>query len=76
MGTMSDHADSGELAPALSELQDALARVRAQLHVLRLAISGGVRNEGDVRALLFQLGSIEDELQQAESMIGLQAGAK
>jgi hypothetical protein len=76
MGTMSDHADSGELAPALSELQDALARVRALLHVLRLAISGGVRNEGDVRALLFQLGSIEDELQQAESMIGLQAGAK
>ena len=75
MDTMSYHADSADLAPAMSELEDALARVKAQLHVLRLAVTGGVQNEGDVRALLSQLGGIEDELQRSEGMLRRQAGA-
>jgi hypothetical protein len=75
MDTMSYHADSADFTPAMTELEDALARVRAQLHVLRLAISGGLRNEGDVRALLSQLGGIEEELSRSEGLVSQQAGA-
>ncbi len=74
MDTMSYHAASADFSPAMSELEDALARVKAQLHVLRLAISGGMQNEGDVRALLSLLGGIEDELQRSEGMLRQQAG--
>ena len=75
MDTMSYHADSADHAPAILELEDAFARVKAQLHVLRLAISGRVQNEGDVRALLSQLGGIEDELQRSEGMLREKAAA-
>ena len=60
--------DSAELAPALTDLQDAFARVRAQLHVLRLAMSG-LRDERDIRAILCQLNTIEDELNMSEGML-------
>ena len=60
--------DSAELAPALTDLQDAFARVRAQLHVLRLAMSG-LRDERDIRAILCQLNTIEDELHLSEGML-------
>ena len=60
--------DSAELAPALTDLQDAFARVRAQLHVLRLAMSG-LRDERDIRAILCQLNTIEDELHMSEGML-------
>ena len=76
MDTMSYHAASADFSTAMSELEDALARVKAQLHVLRLAITGGIQSEGDVRALLSQLGGIEDELQRSEGMLRQQAGMK
>ena len=69
MDTMSYHADSADHAPAILELEDAFARVKAQLHVLRLAVTGGVENESDVRALLSHLGGIEDELQRSEGVL-------
>lgn len=75
MDTMSYHADSADHAPAILELEDAFARVKAQLHVLRLAVTGGVENESDVRALLSHLGGIEDELQRSEGVLKQQAGA-
>jgi hypothetical protein len=62
---MPDHWES---AAAMTELHDALARIRAQLHVLRLA-TGGLRDERDARALLSQLDAIEDELKAAEGML-------
>jgi hypothetical protein len=65
---MISNADDGDLVPALTDLQDAFARVRAQLHVLRLAMAG-LRDERDVRALLCQLGNIEEELTQSEGLI-------
>jgi hypothetical protein len=71
---MSHYADHADLAPALTDLHDAFARVRAQLHVLRLAM-GGVRDERDLRALLCQLGTIEDELQISEGLLKRQGQA-
>lgn len=53
--------DEQELGEALKDLQDGFARVKAQIHVLRLALQG-LKNESDIRALLCQLGTIEDEL--------------
>ncbi|WP_395663218.1 hypothetical protein [Aestuariivirga sp.] len=62
---MNDNADLGS---AMTELNDAFARVRAQVHVLRMAI-GGIQDERDIRALIFQLGTIEEELQASERML-------
>jgi hypothetical protein len=67
-GFMNDQADPGDFAPAIAELHDAFARIRAQLHVLRLAMAG-LRDERDVRALLSQLTAIEEELQASEAML-------
>jgi hypothetical protein len=36
--------------------------------VLRLALQG-LQNESDIRALLCQLGTIEDELHQSEGLL-------
>jgi hypothetical protein len=52
----------------MTELHDAFARIRAELHVLRLAMAG-LRDERDVRALLSQLAAIEDELKASEAML-------
>jgi hypothetical protein len=65
---MPDHGDPADFANATTELHDAFARIRAQLHVLRLAM-GGLRDERDVRALLSQLAAIEDELKASEGML-------
>lgn len=62
---MNDNADFGS---AMIELHDAFARVRAQLHVLRMAM-GGIHDERDIRALVFLLGSIEEELQASEWLL-------
>jgi hypothetical protein len=62
---MNDNADLGS---AMTELNDAFARVRAQVHVLRMAM-GGIQDERDIRALIFQLGTIEEELQASERML-------
>jgi hypothetical protein len=50
---------------AIDELQDALARVKAQAHVVRLAMSG----MGDERDIMSSLDAITDELHQAEAML-------
>ena len=60
--------DEGELGEALNDLQDGFARVQAQIHVLRLALKG-LQTESDIRALLSQLGAIEDELHQSEGIL-------
>jgi hypothetical protein len=65
---MTDQADPSGFAPAMTELHDAFARVRAQLHVLRMALAG-LRDERDIRALLSQIGAIEDELTGSEEML-------
>ena len=57
-----------ELREALKDLQDGFARVKAQIHVLRLALQG-LKTESDIRALLSQLGAIEDELHQSEGLL-------
>ena len=57
--------DSADLESAMAELHDAFARVRVQLHVLRMAM-GRIHDERDIRALIFQLGTIEEELQASE----------
>ena len=59
--------DNGQ-APAAPDLEDAFARVKAQVHVLRLA-SGAVSDEGDMRAVIGHLATIEDELRQAEAIL-------
>ena len=64
------YSDQSELAPALADLQDAFARVRAQVHVLRLAM-GGIRDEQDIRAVLSYLSAIEEELTVSETMVRL-----
>lgn len=60
--------DEQDLGEALKDLQDGFARVKAQIHVLRLALQG-LQNESDIRALLCQLGTIEDELHQSEGLL-------
>lgn len=60
--------DERELGEALKDLQDGFARVQAQVHVLRLALQG-LQTESDIRALLSQLGAIEDELHQSEGLL-------
>ena len=65
---MPDHGEPADFAAAVTELHDAFARIRAQLHVLRLAM-GGLRDERDARALLSQLAAIEDELKGSEGML-------
>lgn len=61
-------SDERELGEALKDLQDGFARVQAQVHVLRLALQG-LKTESDIRALLSQLGAIEDELHQSEGLL-------
>lgn len=58
----------GEDDTALEELHDALARVKAQTHVVRLAMSG-MGDERDVRAIMSSLDAITDELAQAEAIL-------
>jgi len=58
----------GEDDTALEELHDALARVKAQTHVVRLAMSG-MGDERDMRAIMSSLDAITDELHQAEAML-------
>ena len=53
---------------ALEELHDALARVKAQTHVVRLAMTG-MGDERDMRAIMSSLDAITDELHQAEAML-------
>jgi hypothetical protein len=53
---------------ALDELHDALARVKAQTHVVRLAMSG-MGDERDMRAIMSSLDAINDDLAQAEAML-------
>ena len=58
----------GEDDTALEELHDALARVKAQTHVVRLAM-GGMGDERDIRAIMSSLDAITDELTQAEAIL-------
>ena len=53
---------------ALEELHDALARVKAQTHVVRLAMSG-MGDERDMRAIMSSLDAIHDDLAQAEALL-------
>ena len=53
---------------ALEELHDALARVKAQTHVVRLAMTG-MGDERDIRAIMSSLDAITDELAQAAAML-------
>ena len=53
---------------ALEELNDALARVKAQIHVVRLAMAG-MGDERDIRAIMSSLDAITDDLVQAEAML-------
>ena len=53
---------------ALEELNDALARVKAQTHVVRLAMAG-IGNECDMRALMSSLDAITDDLVKAEALL-------
>lgn len=53
---------------ALAELHDALARVKAQTHVVRLAMAG-MEDERDMRAIMSSLNAINDDLAQAEAML-------
>lgn len=52
----------------LEELHDALARVKAQTHVVRLAVAG-MGDERDMRAIMSSLDAIHDDLTQAEAML-------
>lgn len=52
----------------LEELHDALARVKAQTHVVRLAMAG-MGDERDIRAIMSNLDAITDDLVQAEAML-------
>ncbi|PZF76621.1 hypothetical protein DK847_12550 [Aestuariivirga litoralis] len=58
----------GEDDGALDELHDALARVKAQTHVVRLAMAG-MGDERDMRAIMSSLDAINDDLTQAEAML-------
>ncbi|MFN4141952.1 hypothetical protein [Aestuariivirga sp.] len=57
-----------DLTPALDELHDAFARAKAQVHVLRLAVTA-IQDEGDIRALIACLTGIEDDLRAAETLL-------
>lgn len=52
----------------LDELHDTLARVKAQTHVVRLAMAG-VGDERDMRAIMSSLDAIHEDLAQAEAML-------
>lgn len=65
---VSTHMAIAEDDTALDELHDALARVKAQTHVVRLAMSG-MGDERDMRAIMSSLDAITDELHQAEAML-------
>lgn len=65
---VSMHMAIAEDDTALDELHDALARVKAQTHVVRLAMSG-MGDERDMRAIMSSLDAITDELHQAEAML-------
>jgi hypothetical protein len=65
---MPDQGEPADFSTAMTELHDAFARIRAQLHVLRLAMAG-LRDERDARALLSQLAAIEDDLQASEGVL-------
>ncbi len=65
---VSMHTAIAEDDTALDELHDALARVKAQTHVVRLAMSG-MGDERDMRAIMSSLDAITDELHQAEAML-------
>ena len=54
--------------PSLDELHDALARVKAQTQVVRLAMKG-IGNEQDVRAIMSSLDAITDELNEAAALL-------
>ena len=53
---------------ALEELHDALARVKAQTHVVRLAMSG-IEDERDMRAIMSSLDAINEDLAQAAEFL-------
>ena len=53
---------------ALEELHDALARVKAQTRVVRLAMTG-MGDERDMRAIMSSLDAITDELHVAEALL-------
>ncbi len=57
-----------ELEPALEELHDALARVSAQVHVIRLAVKS-MDDERDIRAVISSLDAISEELRLAEALL-------
>ncbi|WP_421692760.1 hypothetical protein [Aestuariivirga sp.] len=57
-----------EIETAVSELHDAFARVRAQIHVLKLAMPR-VEDERDIRSLISSLNAMSDELTQAEGLL-------
>ena len=62
------NATVSEDEAALEELHDALARVKAQTHVVRLAMNG-MGDERDIRAIMSSLDAITDELAQAEAIL-------
>ena len=53
---------------AIDELHDALARVKAQAHVVRLAMSG-MGDERDMRAIMSSLDAINDDLAHAAEFL-------
>ena len=63
-----DTAIAAEDDTALEELHDALARVKAQTHVVRLAMAG-MGDERDMRAIMSSLNAIHDDLAEAEAML-------
>lgn len=70
---MAGRTDSDDLlTPALTELHDSFARVRAQVHVLRLAVHEA-GDERDILALVSHLSAIDEELHEAEAVLKLQA---
>ncbi len=58
----------GDNDQGLDELHDAFARVKAQTHVVRLAMAG-VGDECDMRAIMSSLNAIHDDLAEAEAML-------
>jgi len=67
--TMLNSKTGDDMQPAFDDLHDAVARVRAQVHVLKLALAAS-HNESDIRAIIAALGSVEEDLLQAERMVG------
>lgn len=63
-----DAAMTADDDSVLEELHDALARVKAQTHVVRLAMTG-MGDERDIRAIMSNLDAITDDLVQAEAML-------